>query len=111
MSRKAKKTGGDPRKRNQGQSPFSGGAERLNSFEMNQAFARQARKNCSECGSARIRWTSAGALAMQDGPKQAVDAAKEIVPVLGADAEAWWCKDCAGAGFFEQELHVEGFDQ
>ena len=110
MSKKAKKSNGDPRKRGlQGAALGLGGT--FGSLEMNQAFAQSARRTCSECGSTRIVWTTAGALADQDGPKQAVDAAREVVPMLGADAEAWWCRDCAGAGFFEQELHFEGFGQ
>jgi hypothetical protein len=111
MSRKAKKTGGDPRKRARSGAAFgTDGSSGFGSLEMNQAFAKSARRTCSECGSQNIVWTTAGALAVQDGPKQAVDAAREIVPMMGADAEAWWCKDCAGAGFFEQELHWEGFE-
>jgi hypothetical protein len=98
MSKKAKKSSGDPRKRGQQGASFGIDGASV-SLEMNQAFAQSARRACSECG------------ATQDGPKQAVDAAREVVPLLGADAETWWCRDCAGAGFFEQELHFEGFGQ
>lgn len=110
MSKKAKKPSGDPRKRGQRGAAFGIGGG-FSSLEMNQAFAQSTRRTCSECGSAQIVWTTAGGLATQDGPKQAVDAAREVVPLLGADAEAWWCRDCAGAGFFEQEMHFEGFGQ
>jgi hypothetical protein len=70
-------------------------------------FNRMARKACSECGSPQIEWTSLGAVA--EGPEPYRTPAQELLPVLGASAEAWICRNCDGFGAFEQTLHTGGF--
>jgi hypothetical protein len=68
------------------------------------SFSRMFRSNCSECGSANITWSTLGELAAGDGPR--VESAREILPRLGASADAWVCDDCEGFGAFEQQLQT-----
>lgn len=67
------------------------------------AFNRAARSKCSQCGSADIEWTTLKELAILEGPRQ--EAARELLPVVGASAEAWTCNSCEEFGAFEQTLH------
>lgn len=65
-------------------------------------FVRMSRTHCSECGSADITWSTLGAVAV--GPEPYRSHAREVLPMLGASADAWTCGDCDGFGAFEQGL-------
>ena len=67
------------------------------------SFNRMVRRECSECGSPDITWSTVGAVA--EGPEPFRTHAREAVPVVGASADAWTCDRCGGFGAFEQNLH------
>lgn len=96
--------GANARKRREAKGGGSGPHQAFNvPFIDPTTFNRMARSSCSECGSSDINWTTLGVLAQEIGPKQ--QEAKEILPLVGASAEAWTCNDCSGFGAFEQTLH------
>lgn len=61
------------------------------------------RPACSDCGSPDIAWSTLGEVAT--GPEPFASEAREILPMVGASADAWTCAACGGFGAFEQELH------
>ena len=58
------------------------------------------RRNCSECGSTSLVWGTALDLLRDEMEPESKKDLREMITVIGGDADAWRCSNCGNFGVF-----------
>lgn len=77
-------------------------------FGIPQSLARMFRRECTECGSRDLRWSTAVDLLLNAPTPEARTELRDIVRETGGDGDAWLCGACHGYGVFGP-MQYEGF--